>query len=283
MKLETYKSLSEKEKIFKSNGYSKIDTVAEFDRWYESFPKIDKIYRGVNEAKFKIYTSAQRSYITNDLQTSGKMVENIIEEELNQIKTVDDNLLKKYFDLLGVVDYDLIYLSFLQHYSGISPLIDFSVDIDKSLFFMQDGLFFSKSGDEEISNYASLYYMESKDESNIDVPNDMTESIIREKTTFSTMSLETEPIIIQSQKYNFGNKSKLSLANLNLVAQEGRFVFYCNDIKPLEEGIYCVDIHKSLAPYIKGKLEGKGITKESIYPQEESIAKKALQRALENI
>ena len=42
-------------------------------------------------------------------------------------------------------------------------------------------------------------------------------------------------------------------------------------------------IHALLAPYIKKTLKEKGITKESIYPQEETIAKMALQRALENI
>lgn len=283
MNLETYASLDEKKVIFQSNGYIKIDTKSEYEEWYGHFSKKKKIFRGVNEAKFKIYTSAQRTYITKDLQISGKKVEDIIEEELKQIKVADGSILKKYFKLLGVVDYDPIYLSFLQHYSGISPLVDFSVNIDKALFFMQDGLSFAKNGDEEINNYASLYYMDSEDDPSIKISDDGNVSKIRGRVSFSKMSKTSKPITFESQKYNLGNGNKLSLANLNLIAQEGRFVFYCNDIKPLEEDIYCVDIHKSLAPYIKKKLEKSGITKDSIYPQEETIAKTALQRTLENI
>ena len=280
MKLETYTDLSEKEKVFKSKGYLKIDTVANFENWYGHFSKEKKFFRGVNEAKYKIYTSAQRKYITNDLRLSGKTVEDIIDDELSQVKSFNNNLLKNYFELLNVDDFDPLYLSFLQHYSGISPLIDFTVNINIALYFMQDSCCFAKAGSEDIDNYTSLYYMLDESESTSAQTYDVRK--IRQITSFSSMRKETEPIIFGSQKYNFG-KIRLCLANLNLIAQEGRFVFYCNDIKPLEENIYCVDIHKSLAPYIKKKLDEKGITKDSIYPQEEIIAKKALQRALENI
>ena len=280
MKLETYASLNEKKIIFESNGYIKIDTKSEYEKWYDHFSKKKKFFRGVNEAKYKIYTSAQRKYITNDLRLSGKTVEDVIDDELSQVKSFNNNLLKNYFNLLNVVDFDPLYLSFLQHYSGISPLIDFTVNIDKALYFMQDGCCFAKAGSEDIDNYTSLYYMLDEIEPRKAKTYEVRE--IRQMTSFSRMRKETEPIIFGSQKYNYG-KTRLCLANLNLIAQEGRFVFYCNDIKPLEENIYCVDIHKSLAPYIKKKLDENGITKDSIYPQEETIAKKALQGALENI
>lgn len=280
MKLETYASLDEKKTIFESKGYKKIDTKSEFEKWYGGFSKKKKFFRGVNEAKYKIYTSAQRKYITNDLGLSGKTVEDVIEDELSQVKNINNKLLRNYFNLLNVVDFDPLYLSFLQHYSGISPLIDFTVNIDKALYFMQDGCCFAKAGGEDIDNYASLYYMLDETESTSAETNDVKQ--IRQKTSFSRMRKETDPIIFGSQKYNLG-KAKLCLANLNLVAQEGRFVFYCNGTNPLKKDVFCVDIHKSLVPHIKKKLEEKDITKETIYPQEETIAKMALQRALENI
>lgn len=286
MKLETYTDLSEKEKIFKSKGYLKIDTVAQFKIWYNNFTTEKKLFRGVNEAKFKIYTSAQRFYITHDLDKSGKKVEDVIEEELKQVKQIEDGLLKKYFDLLGVIDHDMLYLSFLQHYLGISPFIDFTTNVDKALFFMQDGGAFEHGG-VGIDNYSSLFYKQLDPKKS--VKRNISEDEIRKKYSFSRMICRTnngmrkKNILFRTEELNVGKKNISSLANLNMIAQDGRFLFRCNDIKPLEKNISCVDIHKSIVPYIKKELEKKGITKESIYPQEEKIAQLALQRALENI
>lgn len=281
MKLENYKSLEEKGEIFKSSGYLRIDTVASFCNWFDAFVKENMLFRGVKEAKYKIYTSAQRLYITHDLALSGRSVEDIIEEELEQAKQIDNGLLKKYFSLLDVIDHDMLYLSFLQHYSGISPLIDFTTSIEKALFFMQEGALFSDVGDDEIDNYSSLYYkFQSPTTRNL---RDLSEHDIRGIFSFSEMHQNAKTIVFQSEQINISSQYKCSFANLNLVAQDGRFVFYSNGIEPLEENISCVDIHKSIAPYIKRELERKGIVKENIYPQEEKIAQSALQRALENI
>lgn len=286
MKLETYKTLKEKEQIFGSKCYSRIDTVAQFKEWYDSFKTENKLFRGVNEAKFKIYTSAQRYYITHDLKKSGKEVEDVIEEELKQIKQINNQLLKKYFDLLGVIDHDMLYLSFLQHYSGISPFIDFTTKIDKALFFMQDGVSFGH-GCVGIDNYSSLFFKGPRTKPIKD--RKLSEKEIRKKYSFSKMisrannGVRKKNILFRTEELNVGKENISSLANLNVVAQDGRFLFRCNGIEPLEKNISCVDIHKSIIPYIKMELEKKGITKESIYPQEENIAQLALQKALENI
>ena len=280
MKLETYKTLKEKQQIFGSKRYSKIDTVAQFKKWYDNFTTENKFFRGVNEAKFKIYTSAQRYYITHDLKKSGKKVEDVIEEELKQIKKVNGNLLKKYYELLDVQENDLLYLSFLQHYSGISPLLDFTANINKALYFMQDKLSFENKGGEDIDNYASLYWFDL--ESGVSGFY-VEKKAINNKMSFNVMKKASDSIVIHQQGYSLLGK-KIELANLNFVAQEGRFIFHCNGVKPLEKDISYVDIHKSIAPYIKKFLEEvHSISKESIYPQEENIAQLALQKALENI
>ena len=280
MKLETYKTLKEKQQIFGSKRYSRIDTVAQFKKWYDNFTTENKFFRGVNEAKFKIYTSAQRYYITHDLKKSGKKVEDVIEEELKQIKKVNGNLLKKYYELLDVQENDLLYLSFLQHYSGISPLLDFTANINKALYFMQDKLSFENKGGEDIDNYASLYWFDL--ESGVSGFY-VEKKAINNKMSFNVMKKASDSIVIHQQGYSLLGK-KIELANLNFVAQEGRFIFHCNGVKPLEKDISYVDIHKSIAPYIKKFLEEvHSISKESIYPQEENIAQLALQKALENI
>lgn len=281
MKLENYESLEEKGEIFKSSGYLRIDTVANFCDWFDAFSKENILFRGVKEAKYKIYTSAQRLYITHDLALSGKSVEDLINEVLKQVKQQNDGLLKKYFRSMNGADYDMLYLSYLQHYSGISPLLDFTTSCDKALFFMQDKSCFEKNGEDGIGNYFSLYMIGNQPE-NRKIYN-FTDEFIQDMFSFKTMKEYAKSIVFQSGQLNLSQHKKYSFANLNLVAQDGRFVFYCNGTEPMENNISCVDIHKSIAPYIKKELEKKGITKESIYPQEEKIARLALQKALENI
>ena len=65
MKLEQYTSLEEKEKIFRGK-YKRINSANEFDKWFSG--NHGKYFRGINEATYKNYTSAQRLFITNNLK-----------------------------------------------------------------------------------------------------------------------------------------------------------------------------------------------------------------------
>ncbi len=77
------------------------------------------------------------------------------------------------------------------------------------------------------------------------------------------------------------------IANLNLVAQEGCFIHYLpvSYKTPLEEDstmngiIHCVDIHKSLAPFILNTLNQNGINQNIMYPNTKDMAQSAFQSA----
>jgi hypothetical protein len=285
MVLETYFDLNQKGKIFGKN-YKRIDTQPDYENFRKGLQKESEqiiLFRGMNEAKNKIFTSAQRTFITNDLGVTGKSVEDLISEELKTIRHINSDLLAKFYKAMDVQRNDLLYLSFLQHYSGISPLIDFTSEIDYAIYFMQNECSTTKLGSGDIDNYAALYYY-TYDVKSLYNTNDITVEQYQKRVQFSNMKRQKEPILIDHQKYNFGANIHLNLANLNMVAQKGRFIFYCNGTKPLEdESISCVDIHKSLIPYLRGKLTKKGINKEKLFPQEELIAKTALNEALANI
>ena len=67
MKLPEYKELQDKGNYF--DNYA-IKTLKDFDTFYSDFAqKEGLIYRGVNEAKFHIYTSAQRFWLTDNLKS----------------------------------------------------------------------------------------------------------------------------------------------------------------------------------------------------------------------
>lgn len=90
--LSIYKTLDEKADVFQTDIHYIIDSKNDFDDWYNSVVKKQSnarsfvnqspsdsefedniynhypfIFRGVSEAKFKVYTSAQRDWIINDM------------------------------------------------------------------------------------------------------------------------------------------------------------------------------------------------------------------------
>ena len=62
-----------------------------------------------------------------------------------------------------------------------------------------------------------------------------------------------------------------------MVAQNGLLLIHKDSNKPIEDvldnKVRCVNIHKSLIPYIESYLKSKGVTKEKLFPQPEAIAK----------
>jgi len=82
--LPTYKDFNEKnEKFSLDQEFYRIDTVAQFDEWYSYLTqrlqdkseksKLDRVntnnmFRGMGEAKYKLLTSSQRFWITNELE-----------------------------------------------------------------------------------------------------------------------------------------------------------------------------------------------------------------------
>lgn len=272
MQLDTYKTLAEKEEAF-ITGYKRIENSDEFDEWYENLSKKHKIFRGLNEAKYKNYTSAQRHYIENDLEKKGINVNDFIKEELKQIKQVYKGLLKNYYNLLEINENDLLYLSFLQHYTGASPLLDFSANVDKALFFMLDEHDSSENSTNNIDKYFSLYYFDIKRSADGKYDN---------VVDFDILKYAPSAIVIHKQSYCL-NGTKIDLANLNFVAQDGRFIFHCKGKEPLQEDISCVDIHKSLATHIKKLIRKEKIFKKYIYPKEEKVAQSALKEALKKL
>ncbi len=302
MVLETYKSLHEKQERF-SGRYQIINSLSEFQNWYgemtdKSQKKNKKMFRGLNEAKYKNYTSAQRKYILDDMQKSGVNLGSLIQLQIDALSGVKSakktgvykNLLRRYYESLGVVPNDILYLSFAQHFNGISPLLDFSRNLNVALYFMTADLKIPSSGAIDIENYASIYYLPVKDYRQVIDDNSNLTDIVAQ-SSFEKLKKEA-PVIITDKKVTIKNsksnyvKGVVSFSNLNIILQEGGFVFYFNndkskELQPLEQELYCIDIHKSLTPYIKKEiLKKKGISESYLFPKEEEMIAKSLEIAL---
>lgn len=310
MKLEEYKSLEEKENVFERQT---IKTPSEFDTWYDSISKQDGlIFRGMCEAKWKIYTSAQREWITKEYKNNISSYSAYIDKILQRIK--QDTLLKNYFKSFNVKANDLLYLCLLQHYSSPTPMLDFTYNRDSALFFATDEIKFVPS-DCDISNYFSVYYIDFNEGNNkkeIVHIDELLENLFDKakplkekypKADFSLVENIDEPIkwhdehnacleqfslcFIPSPEKAKAIKSlsneSLYWANPNIIAQEGCLFLYNDEQRPFENfvlkndtfnitKIHCIDIHKSLMEYIQSKIKKSS---DDIYPTFKQIAQQA--------
>ena len=155
----SYTSLAEKDNYFKS---IKVDTIEEFDAMITHCQSCKELaFRGVKEAKFRLQTSSQIAYKIKceklSCNPSKKGYQDFIISALTQIKksTRMERILKSQELPIN----DFLYFALLQHYGYLSPLLDFSYNLQSGLFFMLDGLMMSKKTDtkNDINNYCSLY------------------------------------------------------------------------------------------------------------------------------
>lgn len=162
MILPTYKSLEEKKKHF--SHYRKINTVEELEKEKEKLEEdqtallafsTELVFRGVKEAKYKLYTSAQRDWITNEWEKPGISFVDFIDRQLYNLKK--DKVLMRYFESIDIAVNDLLLLSFLQHYGAPAPLLDFTYNMLISLFFATTGTEPNKQNFDDIENYLSVY------------------------------------------------------------------------------------------------------------------------------
>lgn len=296
MKLEEYANLAEKKSFFESII---VTTRKEFEEIYNTIKETDLLYRGIHEAKYKIYTSAQREWITNEYSRHGVDFVHFIKSIINNIRK--NLILPNYYKSLNIHENDLLYISLLQHYGAPTPLLDFTYDLNTALYFALDKIQQCSSSD-GIDNYFSVYIIDQKECGN-NLVNIVSllghgrvsgEKMLKEfkynnpgiSINYSLIQhIDSYTKWIKEDGTNEGlckidcgfldnplksgtismyeTNETLYWSNLNLIAQQGCFIFYPKDKKPLEQyfnyenkylpKLKCVNIHKSLAEFIKDK------------------------------
>ena len=316
--MEQYKNLEEKDKPFLKSQI--INTPEELDAALDEFQKmvdnetLHTVFRGLHEAKYKLYNSFQRLWFNYGLNESDRDPFKFVQDMINHCFN-EEHVLFKYFKQLGVICNDWLILSFLQHYGAASPLLDFSKSFEVALYFLCKDLkpYYGKN---EIDQYASIYYYKYVDagkkfKSVKKIAEEIVEKnphinkveIWKNELRFSTLMNHPPvltPIVIpvHTNRTNIKTPNKViathfTAANINVTSQEGEFVCNMDMEQPLEDVfqkdgkkyLCCLNIHKGLREYIIQKhLEGSLERNDSLYfPSEEQIAKEALERTLKNI
>ena len=151
-----YSTLTEKATCFDAID---IKTSAEFFSFITDMKQKQSkqfIFRGINEAKYKLYNSAQRFWVEYNLEKEGVDYKDLIKAEIENAKSFQNELLKKLYNSFGHIAYDLSILSFLQHYGGVTPLLDFTYNFDYALFFGIDEME-NATQNNDIDDFFSIY------------------------------------------------------------------------------------------------------------------------------
>jgi len=156
--------LSEYESLFQKSGFFRqttIETKKDFDKTFDEFKdKKDTLFRGLSEAKYRLYSSLQRKWIVNKIYEKGKSYEVFLRQLIENAKKVNGRVLEIYLEKTGLnQDSDIGILSFLQHYDCPTPLLDWTYNFSIALFFATQGKKKQITG-RNINNYFSICYLE---------------------------------------------------------------------------------------------------------------------------
>ena len=159
-----YESFEEKSEVFKENF--KIDNEEEVDSivsMYSSHEK-DFLYRGINTATYKLYSSSQVQWMLSDAISKKTNIEVYYNFIMDSIElTRENNRVKQYIKDNGISDNDLFILALMQHYGMPSPVLDFSHSIFGALYFAWDKCDRTLSDTQtQLSDYTSLYVINKK-------------------------------------------------------------------------------------------------------------------------
>lgn len=260
----------------------RIETIEELEILFNVSEVLSReltiVFRGVKEAKYKLYTTAQRDWITNEWQKQGVSFINFIEQLLSELK--ENTLLIDYLQSMGIIVNDLLLLSFLQHYGSPTPLLDFTHEREIALFFAidaekqdeQENSTTNRQEATELDDYCSLYiFPVNNSVKRFDLFTKPALDLIelafedfpklkegkggfmnqvsafaswikRENTAYGLCeptNLTFIPNPLQGQQITNRNKDRLCWSNLNLLAQKG--CFFLNPISDIALEDLCMN------------------------------------------
>lgn len=322
--LPSYKNFKQKNNYFRQDGqFLYINTIHEFDEWYANTQRhikvekgkkqkskiesinINHMFRGMGEAKYKLLTSAQRFWIKNNLENLWKpkkyleFVQKFVDSARKEL------LFNKVFQYYRLTpnQRDFPILSILQHYHAPTPLMDWTYNLDVALYFAiyKHVPIPQNEGTSKIDEYVSIYHINKKEQKWNNFINllDFTRGSFPRISSFYSWEHSHNLIFYISDfedkripTRSFTDERPITtFYNLNIIPQQGLFIFNPFPTKPLEDcfntansiikgkdlelfPFNCINIRKELANHIFSKIQIKGIDKNFIYPNLSSYCEK---------
>ncbi|WP_188625372.1 FRG domain-containing protein [Pedobacter quisquiliarum] len=246
MELPEYQNFKEKGAFFQLNI---INTEKKFDEFYAKVTSEPSLLRGISNAKYKIFNSLQRFWFKDDLRNKFAY-ESFVKAYLAEHSST---ILPAYFRGLNITPSFLSLFSFLQHYGAPSALIDFTPSIDVALYFATECITDTGPSD-RIEDYFSIFQIT---ESDFELLSDNTAiSSVGKMVDFwadykdddgnnpffgqhldRMIEMHTEKVFLVPNDEK--NRSVYNLlSSLNIIAQNGLFIYNGYEEKPLEEALH---------------------------------------------
>jgi hypothetical protein len=326
--IPVYASLEEKRPFFENEEFFIINTKADLDRWFRFYSSdfkkehpVDFIFRGMSDAKYKLFTSAQRLWITDNMEQwrANYTYKRFIEDLVRNAKA--NPLLERVFTLYGYDDSerDFPLISLLQHYGAPTPVLDWSYNINCAVFFATDGVQRKQNAGNSIDNYISVYSIHKKrlhQKKELLSLFDITGKHYPSITSMSDLGDEGNPnanvlfILSDFETTTRGDylgplsvkstKPLTSLYNQNIIPQEGLLMYNPFKDRPVErlfnvdpngegqnlhlEPFKCFNIHKDLSEYLRRLIANRhGIKKSFMYPHLYDDAKAIKEAVLNSV
>jgi len=327
LKMSEYKTLMEKSACFvPSDKYADncIQTFDEFDKWFTYWEGVNQkrkykaYFRGMGEAKHKLFSSAQRLWLNYEMQDWKRQppqlqyqdfVMKSISESLNS-----HTLLANVFDLYGIKGSHKEFpcLSILQHYGSPTPLLDWTYNFKVALFFATEyATVPAVNIANELDDYFAIYVITEETYR-------ITEIEDREGVA-SCFPVPPEPahpghlLRLTDIKLDmngfcdpadpFKKVLMATIYNQNIIPQEGLFIFNPHAEIPLEDlfnkehrsaipvdeenvptsSFMVYNIHKRLREYVKRKIAMQGYTRDYIMPDLKTYASGIKEKVLNGL
>lgn len=182
--LSYYETLLQKSTFYEQIN---IETAEEFDEVFDNYADSQNIlFRGLNEAKYRLYSSLQREWINSKLYEKHTSYKDFLEKLISNARVQQGNALTKYLEKIGIdPENDLAVLSFLQHYGCPTPLLDWTYNFCNALFFSIQNLN-TQAANWEIEKYFCVYYLEEEFFEEYSMQKLFKQGLQKQKETFST-------------------------------------------------------------------------------------------------